>query len=120
MEFALVVPVFISLLFAVIQSGITFFAFTGLQNTVAEAAREATLFPIRSDNDLRARIEARRFGLDPSKLAVPLIVRGTQDGQNFVQITLTYQAEFNFVMFTVPSIVLSQTRRAYLPAAPEL
>ncbi len=116
-EFALVLPVFLSLLFAVIESGIMLFAFTGLQNTASEAAREATLFPRRTDEQLLARVEASRFGLDPARLAAPQIVRGVEGGQEFVEITLRYEARLGFGIASLPAITLSQTRRAYLPDA---
>lgn len=113
-EFALIIPAFLLLLGA-IQVGTLFFAYTGLQNAVADGAREATLHPRRTDQQIRARIAQSRFGLDPAKLADPVIARGSNAGQDFVDVTLVYNTEINVGAFTIPSIRVRQTRRAYLP-----
>ena len=114
-EFALVIPAFLLLLVGSLQVGITFFNFTSLQNAVGEGAREATLFPRRTDAEIRSRITAAAFGLAPSRLSTPTIVRGTDNAQDFVDITVDYTVEFNFGVATFPAVTLSQTRRAYLP-----
>lgn len=114
-EFALVLPAFILLLLGSIQVGITFFNYTSLQNAIGEGAREATLFPRRDDTQIRNRITTAAFGLNPAKLSTPTIVRGTDNAQDFVDITVNYTVEFNFGVAAFPGVTLRQTRRAYLP-----
>jgi len=114
MEFALVMPVLAALLLASIQVGIIFFANAGLANAVAEAAREATLWPRRSDAELRARLQARRFGINPQYMSTPVITYGTEGVQDFVEIQASYTVNLNFGLFSVPGVQLSETRRAWL------
>lgn len=114
-EFALMIPIFVMLMFGIVQVGILFFNYTSLQNAVGEGAREATLFPRRTDADIRTRITNAGFGLDPANFSTPVIVRGTDNAQDFVDITVRYQVKFNFGVATFPGVTLTQRRRAYLP-----
>lgn len=114
-EFALVLPAFMLLLLGTLQVGITFFNYTSLQNAIGEGAREASLFPRRDDAQIRASITAAAFGLNPAKLGTPAIVRGTDNAQDFVEITVNYTVELNFGVAVFPGLTLTQTRRAYLP-----
>lgn len=114
-EFVLLVPVLMALMLGAIQIGILFFANAGLNNAVSEAAREATLWPRRNEAQLRARLEARRFGLNPENLSTPVITFGTDAGQDFVDIQASYRVELNFGIFSIPAVTLDERRRAWLP-----
>jgi len=113
-EFVLVLPVLLALLMGSIQIGILFFASAGLQNAVAEAAREATLWPRRSEAQLRARLTANRFGIDPANMSTPVLTYGSAGGQDFVEIQVNYTVNLNFGLFSIPGTVLNETRRAWL------
>jgi len=115
MEFVLVMPVFAALLMSSIQMGIVFFANAGLSNAVAEAAREATLWPRRNESELRARLQERRFGINPEQMTSPVFTYGRVGTQDFVEIRASYTLNLNFGLFTVPGVVLSESRRAWLP-----
>ncbi len=115
MEFAITVPIFLSLMFGMVQTGMLFFANAGLQNALGDSARVATLWPNKTEADMRAEITASRFGIDPAKMAEPVFTYGTAGGQNFVEIRLTYNSEIDFIFFTLPGLTLEHSRRAYLP-----
>lgn len=114
-EFALSLPVALLIIVAFIQMGSLFLANAGLQNALGEGARAATLWPRRDAAQIRAEIDASRFGLDPAQLGEPQLTFGTAGGQDFVEITLTYTPVLNFLFFEVDAVTLSHTRRAYLP-----
>ncbi len=114
-EFAIVVPVLIMVLFAILQFGMLFFANAGVQNAVGEGARMATLWPRRTQAQITSEITASRFGVNPNQLSAPVFNYGRAGGQDFVEITLSYEAEMEFLFFEVPTVTLTHTRRAYLP-----
>ena len=114
-EFALVIPVVVMIIFGTIQLGIIFFANAGLQNALGDGARVATLWPPRTEQDIRAELLASRFGIDPQKMAAPVITTGSASGQNFIEINVSYTTDLNFIFFKVPGITLEHSRRAYLP-----
>jgi len=112
----MVIPIVVLLIFGTIQFGIIFFANAGLQNAMGEGARVATLWPPRSQQEIRNALMASRFGIDPAKMATPAITTGrTAGGQNFVEIGVSYTTDLNFIFFTVPGITLEHSRRAYVP-----
>ena len=115
MEFVLTIPIALVVIFGSVQIGMVFWADAGLQNALGDAARVATLWPRRSNTEIAAVFDARKFGLDPAGLSTPVITTGTQNGEDFVQIQASYQTSINFILFDVPGITLSHTRLAYRP-----
>jgi Flp pilus assembly pilin Flp len=120
-EFALIAPVFLLLIFGMLQLGMLFMANHGLRNAVAEGARHATIFPRPTDAQIVKHIEQGQFGLKSQYLTKPKIewkqVSGS--GANFVDISMEYSAPVDFIFFKTPPIKLTQTRRAFVqpPAA---
>lgn len=114
-EFALTVPMLMVFLFGIFQLGLLFFANAGLQNALGEAAREATLWPRRSEAQMTAVLNQSRFGMDPQRLGQPVFTHGTEAGQDFVEISATYTTSINMLMFSFNGVTLSHSRRAYRP-----
>jgi hypothetical protein len=101
--------------FACFQLGILYFANAGLQNAIGEGARMATLWPRRTPAQINAEIAASQFGLDPAKLSQPQLTYGRNAGQDFVDISMTYTTDMDFIFFEIDGIQLQETRRAYMP-----
>jgi Flp pilus assembly protein TadG len=114
-EFALAVPVLLLMLFTVLQFGVLYVANAGLQNAVGEGARVATLWPRRSTAEITSEINAARFGLNPSGLSEPQLTYGQANGQDFVELRMTYTTDLDFIFFKVEDVQLQETRRAYMP-----
>jgi Flp pilus assembly protein TadG len=114
MEFALIVPLWITMIFAFINISLYFYAAAGLKHAIDEAARYATIWPTPTDAQIAARIDATRFGYDPTRLGTPTIQRGSSQGSNYVEITLNYPTSLNLVVARVPATTITESRRAYL------
>jgi Flp pilus assembly protein TadG len=112
-EFALLAPVLVGFIIGISQLGLLFFANAGLGNAVSEGARLATLYPRPTNEQIAARINDRKFGLDPAYVSGPTIVEGVADGAPYAEITMTYAAPLNFLFYNVGPIRLSKTRRVY-------
>lgn len=117
-EFGIIAPVLLLMLFGLLQLGVMFNAQAGLKNAVAEGARYATIYPNPSDTQIRDRITNRRFGMQPALIGGPTITRGNNAGPDgnvkYVEITMTYSVPMNFVFFDLPAVQLTETRRAYI------
>jgi Flp pilus assembly protein TadG len=113
-EFALVCPVLFMAIIGVAQLGILAFANAGLSNAVAEGARSLTVFPRPTDDQVKARIADKKFGLEAAYLSAPVITTGKSDNADFVEIKMDYTVPLNFVFFTGPTVKLTQTRRAFV------
>lgn len=118
LEFALLAPAFIAFIIGILQLGLVFSANAGLNNALAEGARHATLFPRPTPAEVRTRIDAARFGLDPAGLAVPAVDYVTTASPNFAAIRMSYTTRLNFILFQTP-VTLTQTRKVYLQPLPE-
>jgi Flp pilus assembly protein TadG len=114
LEFALLAPVFVAFVFAIIQLGNLFFASAGLKNAVGEGARLATLWPRPTDDQIKTQINAKRWGLNPTHITGPTIITTTVGGITYADITMSYAAPIKFPFYDVGAITLSQTRRVYL------
>ena len=114
-EFALVLPLFMMFIFAFVGIGSVFWANAGLRHAVGEGARVATLFPRRDNATIISTIQNSSFGLN-QLMGTPTITAGTANGQDFVDITVTVNPQFNLFFIAVEPITLTERRRAYRPA----
>jgi len=114
-EFALTAPVMILLLVGIAQIGIALAAGAGLRQAVAEGARYAALYPAPTDAQIIARVQQKRFFLNPERLTGPTLTRGVYNGVNYVDIHVAYSVQIVPAFAPRLAIPLSETRRAYLP-----
>ncbi|MEN9932915.1 MAG: hypothetical protein RIS17_1488 [Pseudomonadota bacterium] len=116
-EFSLTLPLWLTLIFAVLNLGRFYWARAGLQNGLGEAARTATLWPARDDATIQASFNDRLFGLTASEAPTLAITPGVDNGRNFVDLTVTYDPEFFLLFVPVQPVTLTYTRRAWRPGA---
>lgn len=117
MEFALVAPVFILFIIGIAQLGLIFLANAGLHNALAQGARHATLFPRPTEAEVRTRVNAAKFGLNPASLSQPVVNYNTAVTPNFADVQMSYTTNLNFIVFR-KSVTLTQRRRVYLQPLP--
>lgn len=115
-EFALTLPIWLVMIFAVFNIGRFFVARAGIQNGLGEAARAATLWPRQSDEALQTAFENGVFGLGANEMPELDLSTGSQNGQAYVDISVEYEPGFNLLFIDVSPIELEYTRRAYRPS----
>ena len=113
-EFALALPVLVLFLAGIALLGVLFAANAGLQQAVGEGARLATLYPRPDDATITARIRQAAFALNATNLDAPALTHGVANGVPYVDISLTYHPQLNFILFSGPHISLTRSRRAYI------
>lgn len=113
-EFALMAPLALLLIFMVINVGMLFEAYNGLQHAVGEGARYATIYPRPSDAQITTVIRNAEFGIDPSLATAPTLTHGTSSGIDYIDVTLTYSAPVSFPLYNLPAVPMTYTKRAYL------
>jgi len=114
LEFALLAPVFCTFVLAIGNIGILFFAKSGLSAAVAEGARFASIHPRPSTDQIIARINERRYGMNSSAITGPTITPGTTaDGRTYLDIQMSYNATLNFVFFDYTSQTMVERRRVF-------
>lgn len=113
-EFAIICPVLVLFIAAIVQLAGVFMADARLGHAVAEGARFATIHPRPTDEQIIARVSAQAKGLKQSALSAPRITHGASDGAEFVDIVMSYSVPINFVMIATPPVTVTETRRAFI------
>jgi hypothetical protein len=117
-EFALVVPVLMSMLVGITQLGNLYFANADVRNAVAAGARTAQIFPRPPVSVVKASIKAR---LQKAKSPVPepsvTIVEADANGFPYADIEVTYTVPLNFVIYKPKPITLKERRRVFIQPA---
>jgi Flp pilus assembly protein TadG len=115
-EFALAVPVLISLIWGMFQVGLLFQANAGIQHALGEAARQATIFPTPSDTQLQSYITSHKFGLYNGTWGEPTIDNShiAKANGGYKVITVTYSQPTNFLFFRGPTVSITKSKTIYL------
>lgn len=114
-EFAIALPVLILFIYGIFVVGLLFMANAGLQHALGQAARYATLYPMPSDDDIRAMVMANDFGLGNGTLSTPEIDNSAV-AAGYKTITLTYSQPTDFIFVPGPTVTMSRSKRVYLAA----
>jgi len=119
-EFALTVPVLITMIYGIFELSQLYEANAGMQHALGEGARFATLCVKTStgcnaetDDDIKARMNAKLFGPIDGVMTVQDVV----DGTNSKTLTITYTRTMNFLFFTGPAVTLTRSKLVYTPSA---
>ena len=115
-EFALTLPVWAMLIFGFFTMSRVYFGRAGVLNGLGEAARVATLWPRRPVADMQAAFNQRTFGLIGSETPTVTFVDGTTNGQDYVDITVTYTPQIDLLFTSVAPVTLTYQRRAFRPS----
>lgn len=111
-EFALVAPVLIAMIVGVSQLGQLFFANSGIQHTVEQAARFAAIYPAPTIEEIEAKIHEAQVGMKGT--LVPVLDEKEVDGKPVLDISLSYAVPLDFIVFDIPDVTLTHSRRVHL------
>ncbi len=115
LEFALLAPAFCTFIVAIGNFGILFFAHSGLSAAVSEGARLATIDPRPSADQVAARINERKYGLNSADVVGPTVtfVEPT-GGRPHFDIEMHYDVKLKLVFFDWPPYRISERRTVYV------
>ena len=114
LEFAFAAPILIAFMIASAQIGVFFFARSGLKSAVAVGARYATIYPKPTNQQVADRINAKRFGLDATKVSAPTVTDCVVGTRPCINIEMTYTSRINFIFFETAPITVVESRRAFV------
>lgn len=119
-EFALSVPVLITMIYGIFEFSQLYEANAGMQHALGEGARFATLCVptgtgcnAETNDDIKAKMNAKLFGPVGGTFNVQDVV----DGTNSKTLTITYTRTMNFLLFTGPAVTLTRSKLVYTPSA---
>lgn len=113
-EMAFALPCLIVMLWMVVQMGLVFRAMSGIQHALGEGARLATLWPQPNDDAIRDEIEEAVYGIGPGTFDIPDPVPGSDNGNAFLDLEVTYTQETDLLLLPGPTITVSRTKRVWV------
>lgn len=117
-EFALAVPVIITMIWGIFQVGMLYEANAGMQHALGEGARFATLCTNMTANgctppsnaSIKARMTSKLFGKGKGQFTVADPV----DGAGFKTLTVRYSTPMDFLFFPGPTVNIARSKKAYV------
>ena len=116
-EFALCVPLLVSMIYGIFEFSQLYWANAGMQHALGEGARLATLYDasttdhVPTDTAITAKMNAKLFGPVDGTFNVQAIVTAPSPAHNKT-LTITYQRAMNFLFFAT-TITLTRSKVVY-------
>ncbi|MCJ8190267.1 TadE/TadG family type IV pilus assembly protein [Sphingomicrobium aestuariivivum] len=111
-EMAFALPIFIMLLWMVVQMGLVMRAVAGMQHALGEGARLATIYPTPTSNDITNKITDRVYGIGPGTFSISDPV--WNNSQGYVDLEVTYNQKTDLLFLPGPDVSLSRNKRVYV------
>ena len=117
-EFALAVPVLITMIWGIFQMGMLYEANAGMQHALGEGARYATLCTNMTATGCTAPTNANIKTMMTSKLFGPgkgqFTVQDPVNGAGFKTLTVNYTTPMDFLVFPGPTVTISRSKKVYV------
>jgi Flp pilus assembly protein TadG len=114
-EFAFCLPVFLAMVFGIIQFGLTQHDFSSVRYAMQEASRALVINPNLTQANLQALVDAELAGKTQADVTVSLAKNTTANGI-IATISTSYTAQFGVPMVATFSIPYNLTVTKTLPA----
>jgi Flp pilus assembly protein TadG len=115
-EFAFALPIVVTLLIGILQSGLMLYAKSGMRHGIGEGVRYAKVYRTAESAVVLGKVRDAAYGVQARGIQTLTFQRSTNaNGEDLATIAMTYQPS-SFIPFvrTLP-ITLSETRTIYLP-----
>ncbi|MEN9683988.1 MAG: hypothetical protein RLZZ427_1739 [Pseudomonadota bacterium] len=113
-EFALVAPVFLALLFAIMQFGMAAYARAGVQHAVTAGARYASIYPRPTVTQVKDKVRSSAYGLNPAQIVDPTVSLTTRNALEVYDIQMGYTVRIKFIFFEAQPFTISEHQIAYV------
>jgi Flp pilus assembly protein TadG len=114
-EFALAVPVLVTLMIGILQFGIVLHASGAVRHAVGEGIRHAKVYADATEAQVYQKIRDSMAGVNPAGITSLEFDRGTANGADFGRVTMQYKLQPVIPFAAIPPITFNETRTAYLP-----
>lgn len=108
-EFAFAFPTLVVFIWCIAQLGLVFRAMSGIQHSLGEGARMATLFPRPDVDDIEDRMEQVVFGIGPGRFTIPTPV----EVNDTIRLQVTYTQPTTLLLFPGPTINVTRSKLVY-------
>ena len=112
-EMAFALPILIVLIWMIVQLGLVLRAMAGIQHSLGEGARLATVWPVPAVATIRTRMNDAVYGIGPGDFDIPDPVAGKADGSDYLDLEVTYTQPTDLLLFPGPTITVSRSKRVW-------
>ena len=112
-ETAFALPVLVILIWMIIQLGLVFRAMSGIQHSLGEGARLATLWPVPDTNAIQTKMNDAVYGIGPGTFAIPAPTAGKADGSDYLDLKVTYTQSTSLLILPGPTISVTRSKRVW-------
>jgi Flp pilus assembly protein TadG len=122
LEMAFALPVFVLMIWMLMQLALVYRAVSGIQQALGQGARFATLC-VNPTNDgcdsptpdqIKARINESVYGIGPGTFDPPTVTEGTAGTSNYYDLTVTYRQPTDMLLFPGPTVSVSRSKRVWI------
>ena len=98
-EMAFALPALVILIWGVVQLGLMFRAMAGIQHSLGEGARLATIWPQPTDDQIEAKMEEVVYGIEPGTFTIHPPSPGlTGAGEAYLDLQVSYTQPTNLLL----------------------
>jgi len=122
-ELAFALPIFIVMVYMVIQLGEVYFAVAGMQQALGQGARYATLCVASSTGcsaptatQIKNMVSTNTFGTGNGTFTVEDPVSGTSGTSKYYDLTVDYSQPTSLLLLPGPTITVSRSKRVWTAA----
>lgn len=113
-EFAMVLPITLTMLLGALNMGIYIFFQNSLSSALDEAAREVSVWPTPSDTELQTEFTDNLLSAQAFGNATLAVAHGTDTfGRDYVDLTASGGIDVNLVFVNLGTMPVSMTKRSY-------
>lgn len=112
-ETAFALPVLIIMIWMIIQLGLVFRALSGIQHSLGEGARLATLWPVPATSAIQTKMTQAVYGIGPGSFTIPAPVAGKADGSDYLDLKVSYSQPTSLLILPGPTISVSRSKRVW-------
>ncbi len=124
-EMAFALPAFIVMLWMILQLGLVYRAMSGIQHSLGEGARHATIFPTPDHDAIRATMAEAVYGVGPGDFDFEIVtepddpdtVGVDESDTGFVDLRVTYSQQTDLLLLPGPTIDVERSKRVWMSEA---
>ena len=114
-ELAFALPALVMLIWGIVQLGMAFRAVAGIQHSLGEGARLATIWPQPSNDAIEAKMEEVVYGIEPGTFTIHPPEPGLSDaGEAYLDLKVSYTQPTNLLLLPGPTITVEREKRVWV------
>jgi Flp pilus assembly pilin Flp len=114
-EMAFALPALVMLIWGIVQLGMAFRAVAGIQHSLGEGARLATIWPQPAYDAIEAKMEEVVYGIEPGTFTIHPPEPGLSDaGEAYLDLKVSYTQPTNLLLLPGPTITVEREKRVWV------